>query len=171
MDQPPTAAAALHLRWTALLACPQCNLRLTICNPWFTTPVPTRPTIGSSSPVEGTGCTIRSRWSNPSTSGRRSPSVHARAEGPEARRMIGRSSGPAASLPFHPTSPPPTLAPHPRPHHHPSTRSVATPPRSHLDCRNVLILIDCRRTPSHASRTPLAVVMHSGFRYSILHSV
>ena len=31
---------ALHPRWTASLACPQCNLYFTMCNPWFTTPVP-----------------------------------------------------------------------------------------------------------------------------------
>ena len=47
--------------------------------------------------------------------------------------------------PAHPATPLP-LAPLPRNRHRPRTRSVATP-RSHLDCRNVLILIVAGHRP------------------------
>ena len=60
------------------------------------------------------------------------------------RRGGGRPLSPRcrpthARRPAHPATPLP-LAPLPRNRHRPRTRSVATP-RSHLDCRNVLILI------------------------------
>ena len=67
------------------------------------------------------------------------PARYARRAGAVERPLSPRCRPTHARHPAHPATPLP-LAPLPRNRHRPRTRSVATP-RSHLDCRNVLILI------------------------------
>ena len=67
------------------------------------------------------------------------PARYARRAGAVERPLSPRCRPTHARHPAHPATPLP-LAPLPRNRHRPRARSVATP-RSHLDCRNVLILI------------------------------